>query len=117
MVYSLEFYQKSNGKIPVQEFLDELGKKNKKLRASIFQDLILLESFGRSLAMPTVRYMSDGLYELRSNSGSDIARIFYFFYSGERIILTNGFIKKTQKTPVKELEKARKYKSEFEAQK
>lgn len=40
--------------------------------------------------------------------------MFYFFYSGQRIIVTNGFIKKTQKTPRGEIEKALRYKHDWE---
>ncbi|MDO4574802.1 MAG: type II toxin-antitoxin system RelE/ParE family toxin [Planctomycetia bacterium] len=58
--------------------------------------------------------MERGLYELRSFFGTDTVRIFYFFFSGERIVLTNGFVKKTQKTPPGELEKAFRYKKDYE---
>lgn len=106
-----------NGRMPVQEFLDELKRKNKRLLATVLQDILHLEKFGPVLTMPDVRAMGDGLYELRSRSGSDISRVFYFFYVGDQIILTNGFVKKTQKTPAGELEKARRYKKEYEGRK
>ncbi|MDY3060576.1 MAG: type II toxin-antitoxin system RelE/ParE family toxin [Fusobacterium sp.] len=54
------------------------------------------------------------MFELRIKFSSDITRIFYFFYVEDRAILTNGFIKKTQKTPTSEIEKALKYKADFE---
>jgi phage-related protein len=57
---------------------------------------------------------TDGLYEIRVQQGSDIFRIFCFFDQGQIIILTNGFQKKTQKTPKKEIEKAIKIKTEYE---
>ena len=55
--------------------------------------------------------MKNGLYELRVKAGSDISRIFHFF-SNEDIILTNGFIKKTQKPQKKEFDKALEYKDD-----
>jgi len=45
--------------------------------------------------------------------GTDISRVMYFFYYGGRIILTNGFIKKTQKTPRSEIERAKQYRKDF----
>lgn len=57
---------------------------------------------------------TDGLYEIRVKQGSDIFRILCFFDKGRLIILTNGFQKKTQKTPKKEIEKALKIKKEYE---
>jgi phage-related protein len=56
---------------------------------------------------------TDGLYEVRVQSGSDIFRIFCFFDKGQLVVLANGFIKKTQKTPKREIEKALKIKEEY----
>ena len=56
---------------------------------------------------------TDGLYEIRIKLGRDIFRIFCFFDQGRLIILTNGFQKKTQKTPKKEIEKALKIMEEY----
>lgn len=57
---------------------------------------------------------TDGLYEVRVKQGSDIFRIFCFFDKGKLIVLANGFQKKTQKTPKKEIDKALKIKQEYE---
>ena len=57
---------------------------------------------------------TEGLYEVRIKQGSDIFRIFSFFDKGKLIVLANGFQKKTQKTPRKEIEKALKIKKEYE---
>ena len=57
---------------------------------------------------------TDGLYEVRVQSGSDIFRIFCFFDDGQLVVLANGFQKKTQKTPKSEIEKALKIKKEYE---
>lgn len=114
MDYEIEYFQKKSGRIPVREFLDSLDKTNRRLQARIFRDLSTLERLGVNLGMPAVRLLGKGLYELRSSVGTDIARVFYFFFDGKKIILINGFVKKTQKTPPGELEKARRYKREYE---
>ena len=57
---------------------------------------------------------TDGLYEIRVQQGSDIFRIFCFFDQGQLVVLVNGFQKKTQKTPKKEIDLALKIKEEYE---
>lgn len=57
---------------------------------------------------------TDGLYEIRVQLGRDIFRIFCFFDKGQLVVLANGFQKKTQKTPRKEIIKAIKIKTEYE---
>jgi phage-related protein len=57
---------------------------------------------------------TDGLYEIRIKKGTDIFRIFCFFDQGKLIVLANGFQKKTQKTPKKEIKIALKIKKEYE---
>ena len=56
----------------------------------------------------------DGLYEIRIQQGSDIFRIFCFFDRGQLVVLTNGFHKKTKKTPENEIDKAIRIKKEYE---
>ena len=60
---------------------------------------------------------TEGLFEIRVQQGSDIFRIFCFFDQGQLVVLANGFQKKTQKTPKKEIEKALKIKEEYENEK
>ena len=60
---------------------------------------------------------TEGIYEIRVNFGSDIFRIFCFFDQGQLLVLANGFQKKGQKTPKKEIEKALKIKQEYESEK
>lgn len=62
---------------------------------------------------PYSKYLEDGIFEIRAKIGTNITRVLYFFYHGREIILTNGFIKKTQKTPKKEIELAKKYRDDY----
>ncbi|MDO4204632.1 MAG: type II toxin-antitoxin system RelE/ParE family toxin [Selenomonadaceae bacterium] len=75
----------------------------------------LLENNGPDLRMPHSESLGNGIFELRAKVGSDISRELYFFFSGQKEILTNGFVKKTQKTPKAELELAKKYKQDYES--
>ncbi len=60
---------------------------------------------------------TDGLFEIRVQLGNNIFRIFCFFDQGKLVVLANGFQKKTQKTPKKEIEKALKIKRQYESEK
>lgn len=59
----------------------------------------------------------EGLFEIRVQQGGDIFRIFCFFDQGQLIVLANGFQKKTQKTPKKEIERALKIMEDYEREK
>ena len=107
---AVEFYRKENGRIPVEEFLDELPMKH---REKAIRSLMLLEEFGKLLGEPYIKYMGDDIFELRIKFAKDISRIFYFFWSEKKIILTNGFVKKSKKTLKSELNKAKKYKEDY----
>lgn len=60
---------------------------------------------------------TDGLYEMRIQQGRDIYRIFCFFDTGKLVVLANGYQKKTQRTPKKEIDKAIRIKKEYEQEK
>ena len=107
---NVDFYHKSNGECPVQEYLESLSLK---LRTKTLRSIMLLEEFGTDLRMPYSAPISDGIFELRSVVGNDITRVLYFFIEGNTAILTNGFTKKTQKTPVREIEKANLYRADY----
>lgn len=73
----------------------------------------MLEIRGNELREPFSKHIEDGIFEIRNKVGNDITRIFYFFVIGQKIILTNGFIKKTQKTPKAEISLAKKYRNDY----
>ena len=68
---------------------------------------------GYELREPYSKHLDEGIFELRAKVGSDISRVLYFFIVGRKVVLTNGFIKKTQKTPPSEIEKAKEYRKEY----
>ena len=67
-----------------------------------------MELYGPDLGMPHTRAMGSGLFELRLKAADGIARVFYCTLVGRRIVMLHQFIKKSEKTPRKELEIARK---------
>jgi len=67
-----------------------------------------MEVFGPDLGMPHTRAMGSGLFELRIKAGEGIARVFYCTIVDRRIVVLHQFVKKSAKTPQKELEIARR---------
>lgn len=108
--FEVFFYDKSDGSEPAKEFLDSLDDK---MRAKMARTILMLTKNGTELREPYSKPLGNGIFELRAKIGSDISRVLYFFFIGHRVILTNEFIKKTQKTPTAEIEKAKKYRAEF----
>lgn len=115
MEWNVEFYKKENGDIPVMDFLLSLEPK---MRAKAFLEIELLEKHGANLREPYTKPLKGdkykNLFELRVKFSSDISRIFYFTFKNNTFVLLNGFIKKTDKTPKRELDKAIKYKEDYE---
>ncbi|MGC4128569.1 MAG: type II toxin-antitoxin system RelE/ParE family toxin [Bergeyella sp.] len=74
--------------------------------------LSLLETEDR-MPLKFIKYLEDGIYELRMEYSGNIYRIFFIFDEGNIVVLFNGFQKKTQKTPQNELKKAKKIKTEY----
>ena len=108
--YKSLFYDLPDGSEPVKEFLDSLDVK---MRAKMLWTIQLLEVNGIELREPYSKALEDGIFELRAKVGSDISRVLYFFVVGHKVILTNGFIKKSTKTPSGEKEKAKRYRAEY----
>lgn len=102
----VQYFEDDRGRQPAREFIDGLDPK---MRAKVFGRLLLLEEYGERLPMPFARHLEDGIFELRTPQDSNITRLLYFFFVGNRAIVTNGFVKKTQRTPRKEIERAKKF--------
>lgn len=96
--FIIEFYEDRNGNKPIEEFLLGLDIK---MRAKLVGLLQILQEKGNLLREPYSKHLEDGIFEIRGKSGNNITRVLYFFYYDGKIILTNGFIKKTQNPPPK----------------
>ena len=101
MEYEIEILEDANN------FLESLETK---LQAKAYRTIGLLKLFGLSLTEPHSKTIkgTKKLRELRVKHGTNICRIFYFYYKNKIFILTFGYIKKTNKTSKKEIKKALK---------
>ena len=96
-------------------FEDFFVKQRDKVKDKIIWTFTLIEELPR-VPDSYLKHIEgvDGLYEIRVQLGNDIFRIFCFFDKGQLIVITNGFQKKSQKTPKQEIDKAIKIKEEYE---
>lgn len=97
-------------------FYDFLESLSEKVVTKIEYALSLLETQDK-VSKKFVKYLRNDIYELRAEYESNIYRVFFIFDDGNIVVLFNGFQKKSQKTPQKELEKAIKIKEEYYASK
>jgi phage-related protein len=108
---TVNFYRFPNGQSPIEEFLDSLtGKQAQKVLwvLQLIEELdVVPRQYFKKLAD------SDDIWEVRIQFGGDIFRLLGFFDGGALMILTNGFTKKTQKTPSSEIELAVRRKNEY----
>ena len=112
--FSVDFYREIDGRKPVGIFIRSLDIK---MKAKVVANLHLLEEYGNLAREPLSKELEDGIFELRTIEGNNIARILYFFDKNRIIIATNGFIKKQQKTPVSEIELAKQRKADYHKRK
>ena len=104
------FYRSESGKEPVREWLKELGKPDSTV---IGYDIKTVE-YGWPIGMPVCRPVGRGLYEVRSHlQNNRIARVL-FCVVDDYMVLLHGFIKKTQKTPLQDIDLAYERKKNLE---
>ncbi len=102
-ILDVVFYKSKSGNEPVRDWLKSLPKEDRK---AIGED-IKTAQYGWPLGMPLIRKIERGLWEVRSDISTGIARVF-FTVKDSLMILLHGFVKKSQKTPPTELDNARR---------
>jgi len=102
------FFRTDKGNEPVREWLLSLAKADRKA----IGDDVLKVQYCWPIGKPLVANLGDGLWEVRSRLGDRIARVM-FCVEGHTMVLLHGFIKKTQKTPKRELDLAMKRKNQL----
>lgn len=106
-------YTRPNGHNEFEEFYNSLPIKDRnKLRATI--DMIEAAGIQAAIQLEWVKKLDSEINEIRSKVSSNIQRALYFHVKNNQYIITHGFTKKTQKTPIKEIERAKQIKYEFE---
>ena len=108
-------HQKKRTIVFYKDYFEEFfTKQRQKVKDKIIWTFDLIEEI-QNVPETYLKHLEgiEGLYEIRVQSGNDIFRIFCFFDEGKLIVVSNGFHKKTQKTPKKEIERALKIREEY----
>lgn len=103
---SVRFYKSPAGNEPVREWLSDPKQVLPQDKKIIGIDIKTIQ-YGWPMGMPMVRKLEPGLWESRSNISIGVARVL-FTIQGNIMVLLHGFIKKSKKTPLEDLELARK---------
>lgn len=107
----INFYHNSNGKSPVQDFLESLPDKTSKKIAWVMRTVREVNPVPTQyLKKPT---NTDDIWEIRATLGSNTFRLLCFFDGSDLIIATNGFAKKTNKVPQNEIKIAEERKRDY----
>lgn len=115
MKYTIEFYEKANGESDVWNFLEDLRNKaatSKDARIQYKQLSLyiqLLQDNGPLLPDNVAKHLEEDIWELRPGNN----RVFYFYYDNETFVLLHHFRKKSQKTPRRELERAKAERDDY----
>lgn len=108
-MFKVIFYKDKGGNEPIKDFLLDLskkaqGSKNDRIQFNKISAYVrALQTYGTRVGKPTVKHIDGDLWELRPLEN----RIFFFYWRDNTFVLLHHFIKKSQKTPTKEIEQAR----------
>ena len=114
-MYNVEFYENQSGESELCNFLEELRVKSATSKDSRIQYkqivfyIELLQNNGTNLGDNITKHLGDGIWELRPGNN----RVFYFFARQDTFVLLHHFRKKSQKTPKREIEKARAERTDY----
>lgn len=107
-MYKIHFYRERNGRRPVFDYIRELERKNDKnsrIKANKINDYIeVLSQYGMQAGEPYVKHLDGPIWELRPLRD----RIFFVAWHNGSFVLLHHFMKKTQRTPIREIEKAKR---------
>jgi len=114
-MYKVEIYEDKNGNSPVADFLEALNarartSKEHRVRLKKISEYIeLLRRYGTRAGLPSTRFISEDIWELRPTND----RILFAYWKDDKFILLHHFVKKSQKTPQREIEQAKQNLKDF----
>lgn len=112
-MYNVVFYKDKNGKSEIEDYLLKLQKKKDKDSRIKFNKITayidMLLKHGTSIGEPYIKHLDSDIWELRPLRD----RILFAYWDNNRFVLLSVFMKQTQKTPQREIEKAKRYLEDF----
>ena len=112
-MYDIEIYETKNGKSEIKEYIRDLKIKNNKDKRIEFRKIIayirMLKEQGLNLGIPYIKHIDGDIWELRPLRD----RILFAYCRNNKFVLLSIFIKKTQKTPMREIKKAKRFLKDY----
>ena len=114
-MFNIEFYQDHAGNEPIADYIRDLNtkaltsKEHRIRHKKIVEYLEVLSQFGTRAGEPYVKHIVDNIWELRPLND----RVFFFYWKDEIYLMLHHFIKKTKKTPAREIEQAKRNLADF----
>ena len=112
-MYKIVYYKDKNGKSEVEEYILKLrakGDKDSRIKAAkIMAYITRLSKYGTNIGEPYIKHLHNNIWELRPIRD----RILFSYWDNNTFVILSYFVKKTQKTPKKEIEKAERYLIDF----
>ncbi|KIR01634.1 Phage-related protein [Lachnospiraceae bacterium TWA4] len=113
-MYKVNFYKDKDGKEPIKEYIEDLSKrkdKDSRIKFNKIREYIkILQQYGTRVGEPYVKHLDGEIWELRPLRD----RILFAAWTGDGFVLLHQFVKKTQKTPPREIERAKKNLNDYE---
>ncbi len=107
-MYQIEIYENKNGESEIEDYIQNLRRNQNKNNNIKFTKIIayirMLRENGLALGIPYVKHLEGEIWELRPLRN----RILFAYIKNDKFVLLNMFVKKMQKTPKKEIEKAKR---------
>jgi phage-related protein len=105
MIFHINYWRNLSGKAPVEKYIDEID--NKEERAELLSALKVIQEYGTDTIGVEFRQIEGKLWELKIRIHGNQHRIFYVVLKGNEMVLLHAYLKKTPKTPVKEIQTAK----------
>lgn len=110
MCRDVSYYVTPSGEVPMLDFASSLPAR---LRSKLEHDLGLVREDASVFSGPKTAMVRDGIFELKTKVSTDKLRSFFFYGPDGSIVFTNAFMKKTRKTPSREIMRAIRYRQEY----
>jgi len=104
-LYTFDF-AKVGDKVPMIDFLDSLNIRERSKVFAFIEKLVELKNAELNPKENLSKLLTDGIFEMRVSFENRIARTLFFYQAERKIIFSHGFVKKTQKTPPSEIQRA-----------
>jgi phage-related protein len=112
-MYQVEFVETRNNKKPFIEFINLLSPLEKAEVFAVIDKFCYMKNNSIQIPLKLSKYLREGIFELRINHRNRISRCLYFYFEGERIVITHGFVKKSNRTPNEEITKGTQLRKEY----